>query len=129
MDCRLHEREAEGPQVRTALVLIACVVFGSLATARESVSIRVSPNVSLAPATVRVVVTVEPEATNRQLVLEADSGLFFTSSTVQLDGTNAPRLQSFVFKELPAGNYEIAARVIRNNGNNAKALTEYMVME
>lgn len=116
--------------MRTALVIVACVLLGGAATsARDVVAIRVSPNVSIAPATVRVVVTVEPDANNRELVLEADSGMFFTSSTVQLDGTKAPRLQSFVLKELPAGNYEIGARVVQRNGAAHKAATEYMVLE
>lgn len=116
--------------MKRALVIVACVLVGSAATsAREAVAIRVSPNVSLAPATIRIVVTVEPDADNRELVLEADSGLFFTSSTVQLDGTKAPRLQSFVLKELPAGSYEIAARVVRKNGDSRKALAEYLVLD
>lgn len=92
-------------------------------------TIRVSPNISLAPATVRVVVTVEPDANNRELVVEADSGVFFTSSTVQLDGEKSARTQSFILKELPAGSYNVAARVISRNGNSRTASSEYMVME
>jgi hypothetical protein len=93
------------------------------------VAVRVSPNFSMAPATIRVVVTVEPDADNRELELVADSGVFYTSSTVQLDGGKAPRLQSFVLKELPAGNYEVSARVLQKNGDKRRASAEYLVME
>jgi hypothetical protein len=61
--------------------------------------------------------------------LEADSGEFFTSSTVQLDGDKAPRLQSFFLKELPAGAYEVFARVLQKDGSSHKATAEYTVLE
>ncbi len=114
---------------KAALVIFACGVLASAATsAKEMVGVRVTPNVSMAPATVRVVVTVEPDANNRELELVADSGVFYTSSTVQLEGSKAPRLQWFVFKELPAGTYEVTARVLQKNGDSRQAAAEYMVM-
>jgi hypothetical protein len=76
-----------------------------------------------------VTVTVEPDANNRELELVADSGLFYTSSTVQLYGNEAPRLQQFTLKELPAGTYEVSARVVQRNGDTREATTEYIVME
>lgn len=117
--------------MRTLLVLLACVALTGAATvsAREGIEIRVSPNVSMAPATVRVLVTVEPDANNRQLVVEADSGEFYTSSTVQLDGTKAPRTQAFILKELPAGRYDIAAVVVQRNGGERKAASNYIVLQ
>lgn len=117
--------------MRTALVIAACVVLtGAVTTnAREAVGLRVSPNISMAPATVRVLVTVEPDANNKELVLEADSGSFYTSSVVQLDGDKSSRSQTFLFKELPAGTYEVTARVVQRNGDVHKASGEYMVLE
>lgn len=116
--------------LKFAVVVAALsVLAGAPAKAKDMVTIRVSPNISMAPATVRVVVTVEPDANNRELELVADSGVFYTSSTVQLDGSKAPRLQSFVLKELPGGTYEVAARVVQKNGDKREAATEYMVME
>ncbi len=115
---------------RAAVVVAALAVLaGAPAKAKDMVAVRVSPNIAIAPATVRVVVTVEPEADNRELELVADSGVFYTSSTVQLDGSKAPRLQSFVFKELPAGTYEVFARVVQKNGDRRQATAEYMVMD
>lgn len=127
----MQGRTAEAVAVRTLLVLLACVALTGAATvsAREGIEIRVSPNVSMAPATVRVLVTVEPDANNRQLVVEADSGEFYTSSTVQLDGTKAPRTQAFILKELPAGRYDIAAVVVQRNGGERKAASNYIVLQ
>ncbi len=116
--------------MKVPAVLAACMLLlESGTTARESVAIRVSPHIAMAPATVRVVVTVEPDRDNRELVLQADSDWFFTSSTVELEGDRAPRLQSFVFKELPAGNYELTARVLMKTGESRMASSDYTVLE
>jgi hypothetical protein len=116
--------------VKTLLVVAAGLALWSAPIpAREMVAVRVTPVVSVAPATVRLVVTVEPDTNNRELEIEADSGLFYTSSTVQLDGSNAPRLQSFVFKELPAGTYEVQVRVAQRNGNKRQARAECTVLD
>jgi hypothetical protein len=115
--------------VRAALVVVACALIGGAPTiARETVTVRVSPAVSMAPATVRIAVTVEPADDNRELELVADSGAFYTSSTVQLDGSKAPRLQWFTLKELPAGTYELSVNVIQTNGDKRQATAEYRVV-
>ena len=116
--------------LKFAVVVAALAVLaGAPAKAKDMVSVRVSPNIAMAPATVRVVVTVEPDADNRELELVADSGVFYTSSTVQLDGSKAPRLQSFVLKELPAGTYEVSAVVVQKNGDGRKAVAEYVILD
>jgi len=116
--------------LKTAWVVAASALLWNAATpAREWVTVRVSPTVSRAPATVRLVVTVEPDANNRELQIEADSEGFYTSSTVQLDGSTAPRLQWFVLKELPAGTYEVHARVVQRSGDSRRATAECTVLE
>jgi hypothetical protein len=123
-------REGFVKPVMAALVMVACVALeGTSPRAKEMVALRVTPTVSMAPATIRVVVTVEPDNDNRRLELVADSGLFYTSSTVQLDGSKAARLQSFILKELPGGTYEVSASVVQKNGDTRKATGEYMVIE
>jgi len=115
--------------VKVLLVLAACVFTGSVATpAKELITLRVSPHFSMAPATIRVVVTVEPDSENRELQVAADSGQFFTSSTIQLDGSNAPRSQWIEMKELPAGDYVVEARVRQRDGAEHRAVAEYMIM-
>jgi hypothetical protein len=116
--------------VKVALVLAAALVLGSSATqARMAVSITVTPRISPAPATVRINVTVEPDNRNRFLVLEADSGDFYTSSSIELDGSNAGRLQPFTFVDLPPGQYLATARVVRSDGDERRAMMEYMVTD
>jgi len=105
---------------------------GFLAAATPSaapppVAVQVTPNVSMAPATVRVVVTVEPDERNRGLMVEADSPDFYSSSEVTLDGDGSSRVQRFVFKNLPPGEYDIRATVERNDGGRQMASTMTIV--
>jgi hypothetical protein len=57
-----------------------------------------------------------PDANNRRLVVEADSGLHFTSSNLPLDGEDE-RVATIVWlKNLPAGAYELRVRVEQARG-------------
>jgi hypothetical protein len=79
------------------------------AGAREPLAVRVSPAVSFAPANLIVRATVEADAGNRSIEIIAESPEFYRSSEIQLDGDNAPRTNSFEFRSLPSGTYEVKA--------------------
>jgi len=51
---------------------------------------------------------------NRWLTIEADSGDFFRSSEIQLDGDRAPLVTEIRLPNLPGGDYTVVA-VLRNN--------------
>jgi hypothetical protein len=94
--------------------LAAVTVIGLLAAsgetgASEKLMLRVTPNVSSAPSTVVIKATVAPNAGNRWLHIEADSGAFFRSSSVQLDGDKAPMVTEIRLKALPSGEYTVTA--------------------
>jgi hypothetical protein len=76
--------------------------------------LRVTPNVSSAPSTVVVMATVAKNADNRWLQIEAESGAFYRSSEVQLDGDKAPLITEIRLNNLPGGEYTVMA-VLRNN--------------
>jgi len=69
------------------MMLTATTVAG----AREPVSIRVSPEISFAPASVVIRTSVEPDAENRSIEVVAESGEFYRSSLIQLEGDHAPK--------------------------------------
>jgi hypothetical protein len=77
-------------------------------------SLRVTPNVSSAPSTVIVKATVATDQANRWLTIEADSGTFYRSSSIQLDGDKAPTVTEIRLSNLPSGEYAVSA-VLRNN--------------
>ena len=81
--------------------------------ATEKLTLHVTPNVSSAPSNVIVKATVAKDTANRWLHIEADSGAFFRSSSVQLDGDKAPTITEIRLNSLPSGNYAVSA-VLRN---------------
>jgi hypothetical protein len=62
-----------------------------------------------------MVVAVEPAARNRIWWWEADSDDYFRSSAIELEGEHEKRLAHCGFRSLPAGTYEIRARVMSKN--------------
>ncbi len=58
--------------------------------------------------------TVTRNADNRWLHIEAESGSFYRSSEIQLDGDRAPLITEIRLNNLPGGEYTVRA-VLRNN--------------
>ena len=59
--------------------------------AGERVSMRVTPVHAFEPATVRVTAVVERDAENGAMEIVADSGAFYRSSLIPLEGASLPR--------------------------------------
>ena len=97
-----------------AITLIGMVTASGTTSATEKLSLRVTPNVSSAPSTVIVKATVAKNSGNRWLHIEADSGAFYRSSAIELDGDNAPLVTEIRLNNLPGGEYTVSA-VLRNN--------------
>ena len=85
-------------------------------SAGGQLSIRVSPRVAFSPANILVRTFVERDSDNREIQVVADSPNFFSSSSVQLDGDDAPRSKEFRFRDLPAGDYTIVVVLIGQDG-------------
>lgn len=105
--------------MKSRLTIAAVTTIGLLFAsgsggASEKLVLRVTPNVSAAPSTVVVKATVTRNVDNRWLFIEAESGAFYRSSEVQLDGDKAPLITEFRFSNLPGGDYTVKA-VLRNN--------------
>lgn len=96
------------------LAILIAATSGQGAT--EKLALRVTPNVSSAPSTVNIKATVAPNPANRFLAIEADSGSFYRSSEIQLDGDRAPVVTQLFLKNLPSGEYIVAAELRDNMG-------------
>jgi hypothetical protein len=104
-------------QLLAGASVLACLVAATAALGAEhAVSLRVTPRVVAAPATVYITVTVEPDEKNRMLVIEDDSDLYYRSSQVQLEGKNAARTHQLLFRGLPPGEHQVRASVHGTNG-------------
>ena len=93
--------------MRLALLLTGLFVAVAPITGTESLKMSVSPAQSLAPAYLRVRMTVEPNAVNRTLAVVAESDDYYRSSELPLEGDQGPRTLFFEFRGVPSGNYQI----------------------
>jgi hypothetical protein len=95
--------------MRAVAFAAGLLAAGASSGAVERLSLRVSPAVAMAPATLRVQATVEPMNENRSIQIIAESEGFYRSSEVSLEGDRAPRTNLLEFRGLPAGAYQVRA--------------------
>ena len=110
---------------RPALLGLACACLVPAApnlNGRETLRLRVTPSVSMAPGYVTVRVNIESAAENRRLRIVAESDSFYRSSEVDLDGANAPPTSVFEFRNLSTGLYEVTGTLVGVNGPRGSAI-------
>jgi hypothetical protein len=116
--------------MRNALILMAATIFLGAAPGNAGDSrlrIEVTPHISQAPAQVRIRAHVTPSAENRGLRIVADSGDFFRSSYVELDGAAAAPITEASFKDLPGGDYQVTVTLV-DAGGHATSVDRRTVM-
>ena len=94
--------------------------------AGERLTIAASPTQSFAPTNLMVRVRVTPDDANRALEVSADSGEYYRSSRIQLDGKDAPQTITMEFQGLPGGAYQIRGALIDSAGH-ARAFARQQV--
>src|SRR5215475_15743569 len=97
--------------MRVVFVLTALFFAVAPINGIESLKMSVSPAQSLAPAYLRVRVTVEPNAVNRTVAVVAESADYYRSSELPLEGEQGPRTLFFEFRGVPSGDYQIRSVV------------------
>ena len=115
--------------IRSLALLIALIgLTGVVGAAKDNVEIRLNGRFFSEPATVQLVVAVEPNAQNRTLRVEADGDNMYRSTEMELAGANEKRLHTVEFKNLPAGGYTLRAQVLLSNDSvRSQAEQEIMV--
>ena len=88
----------------------------------------VSPVQSFAPTNLTIRIHVETDAGNRALEVVADSGNYYRSSRMQLEGAEAPRTISLEFRNLPGGDYDVRGVLIDIAGHERAAVRKPVVV-
>jgi hypothetical protein len=83
----------------------------------ERLTMAVSPARSFAPTTLTVRIHVTPDDDNRALEVVAESGDYYRSSRIQLDGKEAPQAIAVELRSLPGGDYEVRGTLIDASGH------------
>jgi hypothetical protein len=114
--------------------LVAALLFAPAAGAAgqdgaQEVSVHVTPHVCFEGGAVRTQVRLPRDAANRALRVEVDSGGYYSSSTVQIDGDAAPELHERRWLDLPAGKYMVTVLIVRASGETSGAQTSFTVVD
>jgi hypothetical protein len=87
----------------------------------QRLSVKVSPAVAVAPASLTVRAFVEPNDANRSLNVVVSSPRYERTSEVPLEGKQSQRVSVFELRDVPPGLYEITATLIGSSGRVARA--------
>ncbi len=112
-------------QILSAAFLLASVAGPD---ANQLLSMAVSPAQSFAPTNLTIRLRVEPDTANRALEVIAESGDYYRSSKIQLDGSEAPGTVSVEFRNVPGGEYEVRATLIGNAGKARAAVRQQVIV-
>lgn len=113
--------------IRCAALILPVAALSGTVGAKDNVEIRLSGHFYAEPATVQMIIAVEPNAENRTLRVEADGVNMFCATEVALAGDREQRLHTIQFKNLAAGEYTLRAQVMSNNNVRSQAEQEIMV--
>ena len=108
------------PTVRRASLLLVALLIPPGATGGALLDLRVAPSMTFEPAYVEVRVTVEANPDNRMLEVVVETPEFRRSSEIPLDGERAARVNTFDFRALPTGNYEVTSTLVGPMGVRAR---------
>ena len=102
------------------LALAAGFLGGAMQlSADEAISITVRPAVTSYRGSAQLKVLVSRDNKNRALIWEVDGPNYYRSSSIALDGAASPRSYLFIVKDLPAGEFDVRAKVERNDSTAA----------
>src|SRR6266508_1526024 len=111
-------------KLRACLFGILILTSTLRAGAGEKLTLRVTPAVAFAPANLIVRAIIEGDAENRSVQIVAESNDFYRSSEVQLNGDKAPRTNTFEFRSLPPGTYEVTATLMNSSGQTRASVRQ-----
>ena len=115
--------------VKRAVLAGLFAMLGSIAIdAGQPLNVRVTPHLAIAPADVRISVSVERHADNRCLRVIAFSDDFLRSSELPLEGEQSPRTAIIYYRDLPPGTYEIRVDVLNSTGQPRETVRSGMVI-
>ena len=119
----------EWSMIGLSVLLAAAVAAHPPASVKANkLALRLSQSVASAPAEVIVTATVERDAGNRALEVAAESRDFFRSSTIGLEGDQAPRTTQLRLKNLPSGEYDIVVVLHGSHGERTFEHRTFVVM-
>jgi len=116
--------------MRALVVLLGLLLATSpAANGHEQLNLQVSPQQSFAPSTIVIRIRITRSHENRALIIAADSGEYYRSSVVPLEGADAPAIVTPAYRDLPGGDYRVHCTLVDGAGRErAAAQTDLSVI-
>src|SRR5688500_15004799 len=114
--------------ILAAFTTIALMAANNDMVATETLSLRVTPNVSSAPSNVIVKATIAKPPANRWPTVQAHSAWLCRSSAIQRDGDQAPTVTEIRLHKLPSGEYAVSAVLKHNLGEETMVRRTVIVL-
>jgi hypothetical protein len=92
-----------------------------------NVELRLSSRFVPAPGVVRSAIRVKRHPDNRLLRVAVDSGNYFRSSAIELDGAHSARTHFLTWSSLPEGTYSLVATVYGSDGLRSRQTETFEV--
>jgi hypothetical protein len=108
--------------------LVSALLLSALAGKPPPITVSATPHTGFAPLTIHITVRIEPTDANRSACVVADGEIFYRSSCWMVEGVNAPRTTWVEFRDLPPGQYDISATVVRVDGSTSTNHTEVIAL-
>jgi hypothetical protein len=104
------------------------LMSGASRDANAPLSLVVTPMQSFAPTTLTVRAHVQPDDANRALDVAVESGSYYRSSRIPLDGAGAPPMISVQMRNMPGGEYEVTGALINAAGHELGVVHAHVVV-
>ena len=98
------------------IVTVVCVTLLALSVpvfaADDELTVRLPSFVTHSASLLRAQIWIPRDSDNRVLRITLDSGAFYRSSDVPLEGDRAPQSHTLVWHALPPGSYEVTVQLV-----------------
>lgn len=112
-----------------ALLVVVGVLAGSTLTSGEDdIAIAVTPKLANYPGVASIKVILRRDQRNRWLIYEIDGPGYYRKSAYEVEGAAAPRTHFLRLRNIPEGEFEVRATVVRNDSSLAVARSEIIVV-
>ena len=94
---------------------------------QAQVTIDLKPTALMQGHDLRATIKVTPDSNNRLLAVMIDAPTFYASTERELMGASSPRIYTFKWDKLPAGNYKVEAVVTDAAGRLTRVHRDFLV--